>query len=128
MIAQSIFFPNFFPLELKSSKTNSFSYQRDKKDKGKNIKINQINGLLKASEVNGVYAGFLFNFSTLNKTYWVNIKDFYTFYSTSEKGSLNEKDIINSISGILVNQSIKKVHYNYNISKMIDDITNTPNH
>jgi recombination protein U len=113
--------PCFFPLELKSSKTTSFSFQRDKKDKGKNIKLSQVNGLLKASKVEGVFAGLLFNFSDKVKTYWMNIIEFDRFFSESAKGSINESDIIN-YGGILVEQTIKKVAYNYNIQRMLDDI------
>lgn len=113
--------PYFYPIELKSSKTTSFSFQRDKKDKGKNIKLSQINGLLKASKVEGVYSGLLFNFSDKVKTYWMNIIDFDRFFNESAKGSINETDIIN-YGGILIEQKIKKVAYSYNIQQMLDDI------
>jgi len=113
--------PYFFPLELKSSKTTSFSFQRDKKDKGKNIKLSQVNGLLKASEVDGVYAGFLFNLSEKAKTYWMNVIQFNQLMISCDKGSINETDIINN-GGILVDQQLKKVAYNYNIEKMLNDI------
>lgn len=114
-------YPYFYPLELKSSKTTSFSFQRDKKDKGKNIKLSQINGLLKASNVHGVYAGILFNFSEKAKTYWMDIKDFEKFHISTDKGSINENDIINH-GGFLVEQHIKKVAYDYEIKKMLDTI------
>ena len=64
-----------FPLELKSTKSTSFSFQRNKKEKGKNIKLSQIEGLTMASKYEGIYAGFIFNFDK-GETVWMNIKDF----------------------------------------------------
>lgn len=113
--------PVFYPLELKSDKGTSFSFQTEKGQSGKNIKLSQINGLLKASKVTGIKAGFLFNFSSIAKTYWLNIIDFYRFYQTTTKKSINEADII-EYGGILVQQTLKQVNYSYNISKLFSDI------
>ena len=116
-------YPNFFPMELKSSKGTSFSFQRDKKDKGKNIKLSQIEGLTKASLVSGVYAGFLFNFSDKYKTYWMNVKDFNRFYYESSKKSLNEMDMID-YGAVLLLQELKKVKYHYKLGLLLEEIIN----
>lgn len=115
-------YPYFYPLELKSSTTTSFSFQKDKKDKSKNIKLSQINGLLKASKITGVRAGLLFNFSNKEKTYWMNIIDFDKFRSSTEKGSINEKDILD-YGGILIPQTLKKVTYDYDIANLLSKIS-----
>lgn len=111
-----------FPLELKSSKTNSFSFQRDKKEKGKNIKIHQINGLLKASKYKNIYAGFLFNFSEQEDlAVWMNIKNFYCFYTTTTKKSINLQDM-KKFGCIELEKHKLKVNYTYNVIKLLDDI------
>jgi len=118
------FFTNgiFYPLELKSSKSTAFSFQTEKGQSGKNIKISQINGLLKASQTTGVKAGFMFNFAEIEKTYWLNIVDFYKFYKSTTKKSINENDIIEH-GGVLIEQKLKKVNYSYDIAKLIHQIT-----
>lgn len=114
-------YPHFFPLELKSTKGTSFSIQFEKKEKSKMIKLNQINGLTKASEVNGVFAGFLFNFSEKATTYWMDIRDFNKFKNSTTKKSINESDII-EYNGIKVSQQLKKVNYSYDMDELIQAI------
>lgn len=110
-----------YPLELKSTQGTSFSFQKTKEDKNKMIKIHQIDGLMKAQIHEGIYAGFLFNFRSVERTYWMCIKDFYLFYKFTDKGSINEKDIKEN-NGILVPQHKKKVRYTYGVMKMIEMI------
>jgi penicillin-binding protein-related factor A (putative recombinase) len=114
--------PNFFPFELKSTKGTSFSIQKEKTEKGKMIKLHQIEGLTKASQHEGIYAGLVLNFRDTEHTYWLNIKDFNTFKENIDKKSINEDDVIKH-SGILVPQKLKKVKYTYDIMKMISFIT-----
>lgn len=113
--------PNFFPMELKATKGTSFSIQREKKDKGKMIKIHQIDGLTEANKVDGVYAGFLFNFYEKSKTYWLDIDGFNTFNNNTDKKSINEKDIVEH-GAILVNQKLKRTKYGYHIKTLLEDI------
>lgn len=109
-----------FPLELKSTKTTSFSFQRDKKEKGKNIKLSQIEGLTKASEYNDVYAGFVFNFDG-GETVWINIRDFNKFYNTTSKKSINYQDIM-QYDCVIIEKHLLKVNYRYEITKFLDEI------
>ena len=51
----------------------------------------------------------------------MNVVQFNQFMISCDKGSINETDIINN-GGILVDQQLKKVAYNYNIEKMLNDI------
>lgn len=115
-------YPHFYPMELKSTKGTSFSVQFEKKQKSKMIKLNQINGLTKASEIEGVKAGFLFNFSDKARTYWLDIRYFNVFMKYTEKKSINENDII-EYGGVLIEQTLKKVNYSYNMHKLIIDLT-----
>lgn len=114
-------YPYFYPLELKSTTTTSFSFQRDKKEESKQIKKHQIDGLEKAGKVQGIYAGFLFNFSKKSKTYWLDIHDFKKFQGDTEKKSINESDII-EYGGIIVDQVLLQTNYRYSIQKMLEDI------
>ena len=109
-----------FPLELKSTKSTSFSFQRDKKEKGKNIKLSQIEGLTEASQYNGVYAGFVFNFDN-GETVWMNIKDFNSFYNTTTKKSINYQDIL-QYDCVFIEKHLLKVNYRYEITKFLDEI------
>jgi recombination protein U len=113
--------PSFFPLELKSNQGTSFSIQREKEEKGKDIKLHQIEGLTKASQYNNSYAGFLLNFRSVEHTYWLNIKNFNKFNEGTTKKSINENDVI-EYGGILIPQTLKKIKYRYDIDKMIEMI------
>jgi recombination protein U len=113
--------PNFFPLELKSNQGTSFSIQKEKEEKGKDIKLHQIEGLTKASQYPDSYAGLLLNFRKTEHTYWLNIKNFNKFNESNAKKSINENDVI-KYGGLLVPQKLKKVRYRYDIDKMIEMI------
>lgn len=112
---------SFFPIELKSTQGTSMSIQFTKEEKGKMIKLSQINGLMKAQKHEGVYAGFLLNFRKTEHTYWLSIKDFYLFYKFTNKKSINEKDIQEN-NGILIPQVKKRVRYTYDVKRMIEMI------
>lgn len=114
-------YPTFYPMELKSTKGTSFSIQFEKKQKGKMIKLNQINGLTKASLVTGIMAGFLFNFSDKARTYWLDVVDFNIFKESTDKKSINENDIIEH-GGVLIRQKLKKVNYSYDMEGLINNL------
>src|SRR5690554_2379324 len=68
-------------LELKTTNSTSFSYQKDIKEKGKNIKIHQIKGLTEADyHDKDIIAGFVLNFRKVNRTYFLDINDFEYLY------------------------------------------------
>ena len=54
--------PSLFLIECKSTKYKSMSIQREESDNKAMIQAHQINSLIKASNYDGVYGGFLFNF------------------------------------------------------------------
>lgn len=112
----------FFPMELKTTKNTSFSIQRDKDSGSKMIKFTQIIGLEQASKYEGIFAGFVLNFTTEEHTYWLDINDFLKFLKDNEKKSINEKDVI-EYNGILINQTKNKVTYSYDIIDLFDRIT-----
>lgn len=109
-----------FPLELKSTKSTSFSFQKNEKEKGKNIKLSQIQGLTHASIHKGVYAGFVFNFDK-GETVWMNIKDFNKFYKDTTKNSINYEDM-KQYGCVHIDKRRLKVNYRYNIINLLDEI------
>ena len=109
-----------FPLELKSTKSASFSFQRNKEEKGKNIKLSQIEGLTQASKYKGVYAGFVFNFDK-GETVWMNIKDFNKFYNSTTKHSINYQDIL-QYGCVHIGKHLLKVNYRYEIKNLLEEI------
>lgn len=125
-------YPYYYALELKSTKSNAFSFNIwDKKDsnyvKTAMIKKHQIEGLTKAIQYKGVISGFVFNFrnedSTKQETYFLSINDFNDFIKDTNKKSINKLDV-KKYKGTLIEQEIKKVKYNYNISKWLKYMEN----
>lgn len=117
---------HLFPFELKTTKNKSVSIQREKSEKGKMIKLHQIVGLTEANQYKGCHGGFLFHFSDVenkenDKTYWLSISDFNKFLDTSDKKSINMKDIID-LGAIEVSKKLKKVHYKYEVLELLDNI------
>ncbi len=117
--------PNLFAIECKSTKYKSISFQREDGDSGM-IALHQIKGLVDIGGYDGAYAGFLFNFrdETLRSnsiTYWMDIKDFSNFYTNTDKMSINKLDIVNN-GGIVVSGKLKRVHFIYDMKKLIKDI------
>ena len=114
-----------FCVELKSTKNNTMTYWREDFDiKGKvqsfMIKKNQILGLQKASK-HKIICGFLLNFrETTNHTYFVYVNNFISYTSTLNKKSINENDVLN-MNPILIEQTLKKVNYKYNVSKFLQE-------
>lgn len=117
-----IFYNRFlFPMELKSTELTSMSLQRCKEDKGKMIKLHQIESLSKSNKYDGIFAGFVFDFRSTDNTYWLSIDNFSLFLSENDKKSINEKDII-KYKGIKVQKSKKRVKYLYNIKELLNEI------
>ena len=113
--------PHLYCLELKSTQGTSISVQRELTSKTHSIKTHQINGLKNASIYHNVYAGFIFNFRTAARTYWMSINQFLSFIDNSDKKSINEKDI-QQFGGIIIAQELKQKKYNFNIQQWLNEI------
>lgn len=90
------------------------------------IQAHQISDLSNAGLIEGIIPVFLFNFRNDedindNFTYAMRINDFNDFLVESDKKSINRMDVVQH-NGIIVNQKIKRVHYTYDIEKMLDEI------
>jgi penicillin-binding protein-related factor A (putative recombinase) len=107
-------YPNLFLLELKSTKGTAFSFTGT----SPMIKKHQIVELSNACKFKGIVAGFVFNMTSKNKTYFLSIQGFNKFMELTDKKSINEKDII-EFGGIEVRGEIKKVRTKFYIGELI---------
>lgn len=120
--------PNLFPVELKSTKAKSISFDN------KIIKEHQVKALQQAAEYDGVIAGFIFNFRSANNfTCFVHIKDFLRIKYLSEhqikdhefQSKLNKSSIGIDICkevGIEIKNVKKKVRYRYYMNQLLDKL------
>lgn len=120
--------PILLALELKHTEKTSMSIQMDEQDSDKKmIKMHQRNGLMKASQYDGVAAGFLLSFvcgeSQKELTYFLSIENFEKFLVVSQKKSINLVDIATH-GGIRVNQKLLRNHYHYQIDELCDILAN----
>lgn len=105
-------YPNFYALELKSTKEKSISFSTS--DNKSQIKKCQIDGLTRADKYKGVVAGFVFNFREYELTYFLSISQFNIFVKHTTKKSINIKDV-SECGGIIIPQKIKVVKYTYDV-------------
>ena len=99
----------FFALELKSSKSKSFSFEKEKGTyKTANIHYHQIEALTKFAKIDFVKSGFIFNFryedKNTERTYFQDIHDFNNMINEISKKSFNEKDLLQH-NPILIEQT-----------------------
>lgn len=117
------YFPYLLCVELKATNLNYITFERNEKEKNKKmIHIHQIKGLNNVSKYNGVFAGFLIDFLTSGKTYYVSIQKFIDFFNSTDKKSISEKEII-SLSPIVVNKKLLRVNYEYDIKELISELS-----
>lgn len=113
-------YPLTFLFELKSHKGKSLPLVK--------IRENQIKGMLKAVEYEGIYAGFLINYRDLEKTYYVTVSDLVAeFYICNEKGDVQIREGVRKsipvewceVNGVLIEQEKKRVRYKYNLEEFL---------
>jgi penicillin-binding protein-related factor A (putative recombinase) len=97
----------------------------DKENKDKKhtfmVKRNQIAGLTESAKFKGIISGLILNFRKTNHTYFIHINDFNSMVKNLDKKSFNEQDVISN-QGYLIEQTLKRVKYTYNIQKFISDM------
>ena len=85
------------------------------------VKKNQLEGLTVSSKFNGIISGLVLNFRKSNHTYFLSIIDANIMLENIDRKSFNEKDVIAN-NGYLIEQRLKKVKYNYNLQRFIEDM------
>lgn len=112
-------------VECKYTKHISMSIQQDKDDKNKMIKLHQIEALTKASEFEGIKAGFLLCFyneqTNQESTYYMPIQNFNKFLKSTNKKSINIIDVA-TYGCVKVEQVKLRTHYHYDIKGLFDKI------
>lgn len=120
----------FMCLELKTTSGTSMSFENihDKSKTLKMIHAHQTKSLLKFSQYDYVYAGFLLNFRKEKcdsgydeNTYFIDVNVFQDMCDDIDKKSFNEKDLI-EYGATVVSGKKKRTRFIWNIDKMIDDI------
>ena len=118
-------YPYLMCLELKYTKHVSMSIQQNEEEKNKMIKLHQIEALTKASQFEGIKAGFLFCFynEQINQesTYYMPIQNFNNFLKSTDKKSINIIDVV-TYGCIKVDQVKLRTHYHYHIKELFDKI------
>jgi recombination protein U len=102
--------PNIYLLELKSHKGKSIPFGA--------IQPYQIESLHRYSQMDGVVAGFVFNFRDVSETYFVDAESIYYFYKAEERKSFALGWIREN--GIHIPQGLKRIRYKYDLSSLLN--------
>lgn len=120
----------FVPLELKTTKYRSISYENINEENPKNAMIHkhQLEKLLEFSKYNGVKAGLLLNFRTeesnIQRTYYISIQNFLDMCKRINKKSVNEIDLITIGKAIKIDGIKKRTRYVWDINQLLDILNN----
>lgn len=102
--------PNIYLLELKSHKGKSIPFGA--------IHPYQIESLYQFSSIDGVVAGFVFNFRDMNETYFVDVVTVYQFYHVGERKSFSLK--WTKENGIFIPQKLKRTRYQFDFCNLLN--------
>ena len=120
----------FVPLELKTTKYRSMSYEDINEENPNTAMIHkhQLEKLLEFSNYNGVKSGLLLNFRTeetnIQRTYYISIQNFLDMCKKINKKSVNEIDLINVGNAVKVDGLKKRSRYLWNINSLLDKLNN----
>ena len=120
----------FVPIELKTTKYRSMSYEDINEENPNNAMIHkhQLERLLEFSKYDGVKAGLLLNFRTdetkIQRTYYISIQNFLDMCQKINKKSVNEIDLLSIGKAIKVNGTKKRSRYIWNINELLDSLNN----
>ena len=120
----------FVPVELKTTKYRSISYEDINEESPNNAMVHkhQLEKLLEFSKYDGVKAGLLLNFRTeeenMQRTYYISIQNFLDICQKIDKKSVNEIDLLTVGKAIKVNGAKKRSRYTWNINELLDSLNN----
>lgn len=118
------------PLELKTTKYRSMSYENINEENPNNAMIHkhQLEKLLEFSKYNGVKSGLLLNFrseeTNIQRTYYISIQNFLDICQKINKKSVNEIDLINVGNALKVNGIKKRSRYLWDVNGLLDKLKN----
>lgn len=105
--------PKLFMLELKSYKGKSISFDTC-------IRQYQLDSLCKALPKKYVFAGYIFNFRDVEETYFVYADKVKEYVENADRKSFPIQWVREN--GTIIEQTLKKTRYRYNIQKFIEDV------
>lgn len=109
-----------YGVECKRTHLPSLTVERNKDD-NKVIKLYQIKSLEKDNEYKNIICAFLFDFQTSGCTYLLSIDKFMSWYNTSDKKSISEKEII-ALNPVIVQKELKRTRFRYNIQNAFEQL------
>jgi penicillin-binding protein-related factor A (putative recombinase) len=118
----------FCPIELKTTKYKSMSYEdiNDENPANAMIHKHQLEKLLEFSKYNGVKSGLILNFRTeennLQRTYYISIEDFLDMCKKINKKSVNEIDLLGIGKAIKINGLKKRTRYVWDINELLNSL------
>ena len=108
-----------YALELKTVSGKSISFEREKDDTGV-IHYYQEKGLKEWDSFDGTVCGFVIQFRELEKTIFLDIKDFDKLINIISKKSFSFNDLSNNnIKYTIISQHKKISRYNYDIDNFL---------
>lgn len=109
-----------YALELKTVAGKSISFERSKEEHGE-IHWHQVEGLNKWNKYDGIVCGFIIEFRKIEKTVFINIKDFNKLMNTITKKSFNFDDLDNhKINYVIIGQEKVRTHYKYKVDEFLN--------
>lgn len=113
-----------FCLELKTTKSKSFSVEMSKEDKGM-IHYHQICNLREYAKFDGVVSGLVLNFRIEDKnaetTYFISIENFDKMMSKLTKKSFNAIDLLQN-GAIKIESTKKRTLFCYGVKEFIEKL------
>lgn len=113
-----------FCLELKTTKSKSFSVEMSKEDKGM-IHYHQIYNLREYAKFDGVVSGLVLNFRIEAKneeaTYFISIANFDKMMSRLTKKSFNAIDLIQN-GAIKIQSTKKRTLFCYGVKEFVEEL------
>lgn len=110
--------PYLYTFELKSTIGALSFFTSDSPTRSVNIKRCQIEGLTSSAKFPNVVSGFILNFRDKAHTYFLPIKSFTEFATSTKKKSINENDVI-SLNAYLIPQTLKRTKYHFDIDSFL---------
>jgi penicillin-binding protein-related factor A (putative recombinase) len=122
-----MFYKNtLFCLELKTTKSKSFSVEMSENDKGM-IHYHQLCNLRDYSKFDGIVAGLVLNFRIEEKetelTYFIRIDDFDKMMSKTSKKSFNAIDLLQN-GAVKIESTKKRTLFCYGVKEFIENFVN----
>ncbi|NRD76616.1 Holliday junction resolvase RecU [Bacillus sp. BRMEA1] len=103
-------YPTIYLFELKSHKGKSIPFSA--------LQPFQVESLYQYSKVDGVKAGFVFNFRDVNETYFVDAVTVYQFYHVGERKSFFLEWA--KENWVFIPQKLKRTRYQYDLYNLLN--------